>query len=278
MKNRFKFKNKALYLKYFVFLLAFSLIGCEEVIQVDLDTGEDKIVIDAEILWQKGTDGSVQVIKISRMAGYYNQEVPQVSGAEVYIENSEGAVFTFTEAAPGSYICDNFIPELNGIYSLYVRVGDEVFTASETLMPVSEINRVEQEAISGFGEDEIEVSIYFNDPADETNFYVTGFSSDALLYPEYETTDDEFFNGNEIRSEYSNETITSGKIVDITLRGVSEQFHDYMGLILEMTDSGPFSPPAANVKGNITNQNDQGSNALGYFRLCETDHVMYIVE
>jgi len=260
-------------------LLTFTFSACEDVIEVDLPSGEAKIVIDAEIVWQKGTDGSVQSIKISRMADYYNPTPPKVSGAEVYVENAAGEVFTFIEAAePGLYICSNFVPELNGIYTLSVTVEGETYTATETLIPVSEINRVEQQVIQDIEGDNIEVAFYYDDPVNQANLYLTEFDTDVLPYPEYELTDDEFFNGNEIRNEISEEDLLPGVAVEITLRGVSRQFYNYMNLILETSSSNPFSTPSANIRGNVVSQGNSQSYALGYFRLCESDRVMYVIE
>lgn len=279
MKNSREFKSKATFLKYFILLLAFSLSGCEDVIDVDLATGEDKIVIDAEILWQKDGDGSTQKIKISRMAAYYNPSVPKVSGAEVYISNSTGTQFTFNESEEaGVYVCTNFVPQLNETYTLYVKVDDQEYTAVETMTPVSKIERVEQNLVDDFGTEEIEVVFYFNDPANETNFYLGEFTTDILNYPEYELEDDKFSNGNEIRNDFSHEDLKAGATVEVTLRGVSERFYNYMNLILDATDPDAFSSPPANIRGNIINRNGTGNFALGYFRLCESDHISYLVE
>ncbi|MHA3789998.1 DUF4249 domain-containing protein [Flavobacterium hauense] len=279
MKNNSEPKRKASYLKYFLFLLIFSLLGCEDVIQVDLATGENKIVIDAEILWQKDTDGSVQKIKISRMAAYYDPSIPKVSGAEVYVSNSMGTQFVFIESdEPGVYVCTDFTPVLNETYSLYVKVDDEVYTAQETMMPAPKIERVEQRLTDDFGTEEVEVRFYFNDPENETNFYLGEFVTDVIQYPDYELQDDEFYNGNEMMNDFSHEDLKPGGVLDITLRGVSKQFYNYMDLILDATDPDAFSSPPANIRGNIINQTSQGSFALGYFRLCESDHVSYTVQ
>jgi len=276
MKNSMVLKNKKNI--FFLLMICLGLFSCEDVINADLDTGEAKIVIDAEILWQKGTDGATQTIKISRMAAYYNPVTPKVSGANVYIENSTGVQFFFPETAPGIYSCTDFIPVLNENYTLHVEVDGQSYTASEKLIPVPQINRVEQTLSTGFGDDEQEVAIYYSDPAEESNYYLTGFVSNVLPYPEYDLTDDKLTNGNEIKSDFSHEDLKSGDTVEITLRGLSRQFYNYMNLILEASDSNPFSTPPANIRGNILNQNNSASPALGYFRLCESDYRSYILE
>lgn len=253
--------------------------SCEEVVDVDLKNGEAKIVIDAEIVWQKGTDGSDQVIKISKMASYYSTSTPKVSGAVVRVENSAGTAFIFAESEPGVYKCDNFVPVLNEEYTLYVQVEEQSFTAVEKLTSVTPINRIEQKLVPGFsGEDEIELTFYYNDPVDQSNFYLTDYQSSFLLFPEYELTDDDLYNGNEISTRFSNEDMKSGNVVNITHRGISKNFYNYMNLILEAQSANPFMAPPANIRGNIVNANDQNNYALGYFRLCEASKISYQVE
>lgn len=273
MKKNIGLKSRTI--SFLLLLVCFGLFSCEDVIQADLDTGEEKIVIDAEILWQKGTSGALQTIKISRMTAYYNPETPKVSGAQVYIENSTGYQYTFAETVPGEYTCTNFVPQLNETYTLHVAADGQLYTATETLMPVPEINNLVQTNDGGFTGDETEVAIYFNDPADMPNYYLISFLSPTLPYPDYELTDDELTDGNNIKADFSDEDLKPGHTLEITLRGVSQQFYNYMKLILEASSSNPFSTPPANIKGNILNQDANGSTALGYFRLCESDHIAY---
>lgn len=274
-----KKKNVTLYKHFVVFMLVcFGLFSCEDVIQANLDTGEAKLVVDAEILWQKGTDGALQTIKLSRMTAYYNPETPKVSGAQVYISNSAGTQFTFEETAPGVYTCTSFVPVLNETYTLYVAADGEVYTATETLMPVPEIDHTEQTDNGGFSADETEVAIYFNDPASQANYYLISFITPTLAYPDYELTDDELTDGNEIKADYSHDDLVPGDALQITVRGISHQFYNYMNLILSAADSDPFSTPPASIKGNVINVESNGTAALGYFRLCETDYLEYVIQ
>ncbi|MFL9845323.1 DUF4249 domain-containing protein [Flavobacterium rhizosphaerae] len=274
-----KKKNVTLYKHIIVLILvSFSLVSCEDVIQADLDTGEAKLVVDAEILWQKGTDGAVQTIKISRMAAYYNPQTPKVTGAVVYISNSAGTQFAFEETAPGIYTCTSFVPVLNENYTLHVAADGQEYTANETLMPVAEIDHTEQSENGGFSGDEPEVAIYFNDPAGQANYYLTSFITHTLPYPDYYLSDDELTDGNAIRADYSHDDLVAGDALQITVRGISHQFYNYMNLILSAADSDPFSTPPANIKGNILNIEGNGTPALGYFRLSETDYIEYIMQ
>ena len=228
----YNFKNKAFTLLSLLLVLFFS--SCEDVVTLDLETGETKIVVDAEIIWQKGTTGNEQVVKISKTAPYYNNTTPKVSGAQVRIENSTGDVFTFNETEPGNYVCTNFVPVLGMDYKLFVTAEGQSFTAVEKLTSVTPIDRVEQAIVPDFGgEDVIELTFYYKDPVDQENYYLTDYKSDFLLFPEYELTDDELYNGNEISTRFSDEDkIQPGTIVNITNRGISKNFYNYMNLLL----------------------------------------------
>jgi len=276
--EKYNFKKKVMALVSLLFVLLFS--SCEDVVTLDLETGETKIVVDAEIIWIKGTTGSNQLIKISKTAPYYNNATPKVSGAQVRIENRDGDVFTFNEAEPGSYVCTNFVPVVNMDYTLFVTAEGQSFTAIEKLTSVTPIDKVEQKIVPDFGgEDVIELTFYYKDPVDEVNFYLTDYKSDFLIFPEYELTDDELYNGNEISTRFSDEDkIQAGTTVDITHRGISKNFHNYMNLLLEVYGGSPFSIPPGNIRGNIVNTGDPNNFAFGYFRLCEADKVSYVVK
>jgi hypothetical protein len=276
--EKYNLKSKTLALLGVLFLLFFS--SCEDVVQLDLENGQTRLVVDAEIIWQKGTTGNEQLIKISKTAPYYNNTTPKVSGAQVRIENSTGDVFTFNETEPGSYVCTNFVPVIGMDYVLYITAEGQSFTAAEKLTSVTPIDKVEQEIVPDFdGKDIIELTYYYKDPADQVNYYLTDYRSEFLLYPEYELTDDELFNGNEINTRFSDsDKMKSGNTVTITHRGISKNFYNYMNLILEIYGGSPFSIPPGNIRGNIINTNDVNNFAFGYFRLCEADKVAYLVK
>lgn len=276
--KKYNLKTKALALLSLLFVLFFS--SCEDVVTLDLETGQTRIVVDAEIIWLKGTTGSEQTIKISKTAPYYNNTTPKVSGAQVKVTNSNGDTFTFNETVPGSYVCTNFVPVINMDYTLFVTAEGQSFTAVEKLTSVTPIDKVEQNIVTDFGgEDVIELTFYYKDPADQVNYYLTDYKSDFLLYPEYELTDDDLFNGNEINTRFSDEDkMVPGKTVEITHRGISKNFYNYMNLLLEVYGGSPFSIPPGNIRGNIVNTTDANNYAFGYFRLCEADKASYLVK
>ncbi|BFM45395.1 DUF4249 domain-containing protein [Flavobacterium sp. CFS9] len=270
-------KKKTLAVLSLVLVLFFS--SCDDVVKLDLETGETRIVVDAEIIWKKGTSGNEQIIKVSKTAPYYDNKTPKVSGAKVKVTNSKGDVFTFNETEPGSYVCTNFVPVINMDYVLSVEAEGQTFTAAEKLISVTPIDRIEQKRVPDVaGDDLYEISFYFKDPADQVNFYLTDYKSSILRLPSYTLFDDELFNGNEIYPRFSDPDLKPGISLSIINRGISKNFYNYMRLILEISGGSPFSIPPENIRGNIVNTTNANNFAFGYFRLCEADTATYVVK
>lgn len=275
--KKYNLKSKAFTLFSLLFVLLF--LSCDKVVELDLENGDPKIVIDAEIIWEKGTSGNQQSIKITRMAPYYSPTTPKVSGAQVRVENSKGDVFTFNESEPGLYVCTNFVPAIDMEYKLFVNVDGQTLTATEKLIAVPPVEKIDQEFMPDItGPDLIVVTFYYKDPANQANYYLTDYKADILPYPEYGTTSDEFVNGNEISQKFTDADLKPGKVLDITHRGISKNFYNYMNLILEVTNSNPFAATPGNIRGNIINTTNANNFALGYFRVCEANKLTYVVK
>lgn len=273
---------KKIYLLPFVLLSLFMLHSCEEVVDVDLKTAAPKLVIDASIQWQKGTDGHEQKIKLSTTTGFYNTSIPTVSGAVVRVTNAANQTFVFTEeeANSGLYLCHDFAPEINQTYVLTVLLNGQTYTATETLMGVNPITSIEQNNEGGFGSDEIEIKAYSNDTEGVDNYYLFRYKASIKAIPEFDVFDDEFVQGNQFFGYYTNEDLKSGDVIDITLNGISKRYFEYMSkiLLIAQGSNGPFSTPPATVRGNIVNQTNSKNFALGYFTLSETDHTAYTLQ
>ena len=103
-------------LLYFISLLIIVLplfTACEKVIELDLDTQEKELVIDAHIDWEKGATGQEQTILLSYTQPYYSQEAPEgASGATVLVADNQGKIFPFVEHIAGTYKNVNFTPAL----------------------------------------------------------------------------------------------------------------------------------------------------------------------
>ncbi|MCF7569382.1 DUF4249 domain-containing protein [Sabulilitoribacter arenilitoris] len=265
-----------------LFLISLIIFSCEDVIQVDLETAQTRLVIDASLNWQKGTSGNEQFIKLSLTAPYFNNTIPPATGATVIVTDSNSNTFNFTEEGnTGIYTNNTFIPVINREYTLTITYNNEVYTATETLIPVSPIEFVEQENDGGFAGDEIEIKAFYTDPKDIENFYLFEFRKLATNIISLEVYDDEFTDGNQIFAFYSDENISSGDLLEIKNYGISRRAYSYLDILLQQTDdeSGdPFETQPATVRGNCINTTNPDNYPLGYFRISETDTFTYVIE
>jgi Domain of unknown function (DUF4249) len=260
---------------------ALLLMQCEEVIHVDLDTVDPKLVIDASIDWEKGTAGNTQTIKITTTSGYYDTESPTVSGATVTVTTSSKD-FVFSEGPEtGQYTCTDFEPVIGESYTLTIGYNGQTYTASETLISTPDMeDQIDQINNGGFGGDEIEVKFYFQDDGSQNNFYMSSVQASFAKFPIYTVDSDERTQGNLTNLVFSHEDTAQGDILAIRLSGISERYFNYMTRLLEATGTGggPFSTTPAAVRGNIVNQTNKANYALGYFRLSQRVTRNYTVQ
>ena len=269
-------------IKYISITIAlFFFASCEDVVNVDLNTAPPRLVVDATINWQKGTDGSVQKIILSTTTDFYSNVIPKVSGATVSIKNSENADYVFTETPnTGEYQCTNFKPTIGETYTLTIIYNGATYTATETMQSVTPIDSIVQKNDSGFSGKDYEIIVTYQDPLAK-NFYMARFFADVFKSPTYMAIGDEFSNGNQKNWNYTNEDLKQGTAISITHYGISEAYYNYMNKIISASGnsgSGPFQTTPATVRGNIVNQTNIDNYALGYFSLNEVDSRNYIIQ
>ncbi len=281
MKN----KNIEFKLLFSFFILIFLVSSCQQVVQVDLDTGKPKLVIEASINWQKGTTGAQQKIKLSTTSSYYSSSSPIANGATVIITSGSNT-YNFVEiTGTGEYVCTNFAPVLNQLYTLTINYGGAIYSATETLKPVAPIIAVIQENTGGLSGTDIRLRTTFLDPANEENYYLINYIYSNRPKPDYYVIDDLFFNGNPYFSITfgggNNEKLKTGDVVKVTHYGISKQYNNFMDILLANSGNGggagPFSTAPATVRGNIKNNTNEADFPFGYFSLSETDTRTYTV-
>jgi hypothetical protein len=267
---------------YLIIALSLFLAACEKVIEVDLDTAAPRLVIDASIDWEKGAKGNEQKIKLSTTTAYYDSEFPAVSGAAIVINNSKNRDFNFVEkSGSGEYICTDFEPVIGETYTLKITLNGEVYTATETLTATPDIeNTIEQNNEGGMVGDEIEITFYHQDDADQENYYLYGIRTNRVAFPQYFVEDDENSQGNLTPVYYSHEDLEVGDNINIKLYAVSRRYYDYFRKLLSASgnDDSPFPTTPNEVRGNIINQTNSKNFAYGYFRLLQVDTRDYTIQ
>ena len=265
-----------------ILCLTFLCISCEDVIEIDLNETEPKLVIDAGISWIKDTPGNEQTIKLTLTAPFFNDEVPPANGALVSISDTSGNTFNFIEeGSTGIYRNSGFIPVIDATYVLSISYNGELYTATETLKAVASIEFIEQKDDGGFLGEDIELKAFYTDPANIENYYLFEFISNIPVIPSLEVYEDRFTDGNQIFGFYTEEDLKPGDQVTIRNYGISERFYQFMFTLLQQGSEeggGPFETQPATVRGNCVNQTNQNNFPFGYFRLSEVDQVIYTVQ
>ncbi|WP_298486823.1 DUF4249 family protein [uncultured Maribacter sp.] len=276
-----------LYIKLITLLTISLFISCEDVIDVEVQNAPERLVIEASLDWEKGTTGANQTIKLSTSSTYFAEDQSSpVTNATVKVTNTNTTEeFIFENQNNGDYTITTFNPIIENTYTLEVIYNNEVYTATENLKPVTDITRVEQSTEKGFDDEVLEVVAYFNDPADEDNFYLFRFKEDGDLFYELEDGDDEFINGNEVDWWYEKDEddnqgeFTAGDRVELEMYGISEAYFNYIRTLIEQSEGvGLFGTTPVALKGNCINQTNADNYAHGYFRLTQVVKTNYTFE
>lgn len=270
--------------KLIIITLIMGLASCTDVVDVEVQSGPERLVVEASLDWEKGTTGNEQSIQLRKSTPFFNSGTEQtVVGASVVVTNdTSGERFEFEDQNDGEYRTTNFSPVLGQSYSLRIEYDGEVYTAQETMTPVSEITNVFQDREDGFDTETLEVHVVFTDPPEEGNNYLFRFQREGDLLPTLEVTDDEFVNGNEVDWWYEIEEeddiapFAPGDVVAIEMLGISRAYYDYVGILIDQLGGvGLFEAVPVTVRGNCINETNPENFAFGFFRLSEVVRTSY---
>ncbi len=268
-------------------MVFFLFTACEKVIELDLDTQEKELVIDAHIDWEKGTTGQEQTILLSYTQPYYSQEAPEsASGATVLVADNQGNIFPFVEHIAGTYKNDNFTPTLGRRYALMVQYQGKEYVASDILKEVPQLteDNITQSNDGGFTRNEIMLTLRFDANAGETNNFVLRIKASSDGVTRLYGFNDRYFPDGHFTTQIlslsskEEEKFKPGDTVEITLFRVSETYMNYIRVLSNnaSNNAGLFSIPNR-VRGNIVNRANPQENPLGAFRVAQYSKVTYTI-
>jgi hypothetical protein len=266
---------KSIYKSILPLLLLVQFISCTERIEIDLDEGTVRLVVEGSVT----TDTMSHRVILTRTTSYYfGKEAPVVSGAAVTITSGSKTV-QLNEETPGVYVTDPYFFGVEGqTYTLGIRLASQVggyseYSATSVISKAVKLDSAElvfHPDWSGEGLWEVRCSFMDHRTSDFYRFLVSRngtLLSDTL--DKWFVTDDRFFSGGYaagttvylLDQGSDDERLEAGDEVMIELNSIGR---DYAGFIqdaqAELMGSNPlFSGPPANVKGNISN------GAIGFF-------------
>ncbi len=276
----------------YIFVLALTFTSCEDVIDVDLEKGKERLVVDASLNWYRDYpsnamgSGANQEIVLTKTAGYYDREVKVANGAVVTVTNTDtDEIFTFTEdGATGIYKCTNFKPFIGNTYTLSVSHGGEHYVSTSTIANTPVIDKIDQVKGGVFDKDKIVLNMHYKDKKDVENYYLLDYITSRSKRKELEVANDRFIDGNSTYEIISydgddDDKIKNGDVFNVEFFEIDKQYYQYLSILVnQVNSSGIFDPAPAEVKGNVINQTNEEEYAYGYFRVVLGNKMEVVID
>ena len=82
---------------YLMLLIGLLFSSCEDVVEIDLNYTNERLVIEGQLNWIKETKKTEQLITLSKTTPYYENIRIPASGAEVFIKDEQNNTYSFKE-------------------------------------------------------------------------------------------------------------------------------------------------------------------------------------
>ena len=246
-------------------LILLSGTSCIDDIELNLDPEQySRLVVQGSV-----TDyDSAQTVILTRSIPYDKHESnPPATGAMVTIE-VDGTGYLLEEVSPGYYESREFTGQVGKTYVLHILHEDETYTASSTMHQGFEIDSIGFRRFTmGWPADmpHYEILVYGQDPPEPDDFFLFKYSIDGVwadtLY-KWSIYTDIFNNGEYIEGESVAimESRADSLEVQVMSMSICEDYAWFVNdAIFNYMPNMFFSPPKANVQGNISN------GAFGFF-------------
>lgn len=241
--------------------LAFVLVSCEDIIEIDLDSIEPRLVIEGCL---NDLDDPC-TIKLSLTGDYFEPGIyPAVSDAHIIITDEYGTETALEESEPGLYTSGALEAFENRSYTLLVQSEGEDYMAEVTIPHKVLIDSLSYDIpplIYEFDEGYM-LSCHLLDPAGERNYYrliahkigeSPGSEESKYIF------NDDFIDGNVVVMPWELEAFLPMDTVVVELQTLDKSTYDYY-LTLNSLAGGLFGASnPSNPKTNLSN------DALGYF-------------
>jgi hypothetical protein len=181
-----------------LWLIAFT--SCEQIIDVDLNTIEPKIVIEGWVTDQ----GSPLQVRITKTGNYTDtSSLPKVSGALVWVQENGLISDTLEEVRPGVYrTAEPYVGVVGNTYQIFVEYEGNLFTGLDKMHEVFEIDSLTYKldtTTAELPEDEYryKVALHFQEIPGLGNHYWYRYykNNRAVQVDDFIVFSDEFFDG-----------------------------------------------------------------------------------
>lgn len=246
--------------------LAIALFSCEKVIDVDLNEGDPKVVIEGAFTAGETTHR----VTITRTLNFNETEpFPVVDNAVVSVTDNLGNNQVLTYAGNGVYETTGYTVVEGRTYTLTVVIDGVTYTANSTVptaVPIDELTVLN----FMFGGDTVNALVPLRmDPAGEKNFYQFNlFQNGYNRIPGIYLQDDAFTDGIQIQQPiFDNDNdYESGELAFVEMYCIDEPVYNYFFALAQNQTATPANP-TSNFSGGC----------LGYFSARTKDTASVII-
>lgn len=252
---RINISFKHIFLASLLLLIGSTFVSCEKEIEVDLNSSDPKIVIEALVELD-----SLATVKITRSQNY-NQEggFPPVDSAIVTIADNMGNTEILKQNSAGLYTAKTIKGVEGYTYNLLVSVEGKDYTSTSTMPKQVKIDSLYMYYVPSFKK--AYPMVQFQDIPGERNYYRTVlFINNKRVRAALSVTDDEDRDGATISflqtydEDYNNgEDIKQGDIISVDLQCIDKGAYTYFESLGRIGST--LTNPTSNIVGG----------ALGYF-------------
>jgi hypothetical protein len=252
-----------------IFLIVFS--SCEKVIDIDLVSKENQIVIEGGISNLQGP----YTILLSQTVNFdETNSFPPVSGANVTISDDIGNVETLTETSSGVYVTSNIQGVCNRNYTLKVVSNGEEFIATSYMHEPVNIDTLTITTETTHNSSKRTISVGFTDPKGISNYYRFIKTINNIEQSTIYVEDDLLQDGNDISqpllSKSKEETsLKIGDNVTISLQVIDKNVYNYFRTLNQLIGGSGLMNQSTSPANPISNFNN---GALGYFNAYSVTH------
>jgi hypothetical protein len=250
------------------------LTACEKEIDIDLNSADPQLVIEAVITDEPGP----HYVKLSRTANFSDPNTfDAVSGALVIISDNTGITDTLSELSPGYYQTSVIVGQTGNTYQLHIENAGKNYFATATMPTEVMLDSLRFNLLVFPGANNSFATVpVFTDPATTGNNYrfvqtVNGFTDPAL-----NLFNDNVNNGivNQRPVFTPNTPVETGDTVTLEMRCLDASTYLYYYTLSAIAGNGPGGGTTpSNPPNNIT-----GDFALGQFSVYTSQRITTIVQ
>lgn len=245
--------------KVIFLILSSSLIfiGCEKVIDVDLNDSDPQIVIEGTVNNQAGP----YEVRISKTRNF-NENVPffGISGALVVLSDNSAQVDTLIETSTGIYRTESLIGIPGNTYYLSVNVEGKFYYSASVLPHIVNFDSLFTETSTLFGETQIYAVPQYTDTPGMRNFYrfveFVNNNRTNRIFVQNDINRNGAIITQPLRSEND---VLAGDTIKVEMMCIDEPVYNYFLSLLTNVEGGLNEGTPANPLTNIV------GSKLGYF-------------